>query len=360
MALAYETPQERRRREEQEIRQQVAEEFNPHRLQEGDHLQNVGATEVIYGGQTSSRPKELSLVKVQRPLPSGGYAEDLGVVHRVHAEDDTLTVQFVSDQHRLRVPTGQALLVQPVTPNYPKTRLKPGERLPTKGQVDRREAALEVERRRLGLPQGALLPHQEEESNQLNQGEHRGEDGVVRISADHWGIPAPTLDALKNRSIPPSEVTGIYSRHFYTNLYDRQRREAWKQHSSSGTSGGGGGCGGCGGGGGGAWGSSSGYGGGGCGSFGGGGGCGSFGGSGYGSYGGGCRGGGGCGGGCCGGGSGGCGGCGGCGGFGGCGGGSCGASMMQGSDKRVVSHVYIPLEGPSLQQNLATGEWEVA
>ena len=35
------------------------------------------------------------------------------------------------------------------------------------------------------------------------------EDGVVRISGDHWGIPTPTLDALKNRSIPPDEATGF-------------------------------------------------------------------------------------------------------------------------------------------------------
>jgi hypothetical protein len=29
---------------------------------------------------------------------------------------------------------------------------------------------------------------------------------MVRITGDHWGIPTPTLDALKNRSIPPDEA----------------------------------------------------------------------------------------------------------------------------------------------------------
>ena len=29
---------------------------------------------------------------------------------------------------------------------------------------------------------------------------------MVRISGDHWGIPTPTLDALKNRSIPPDKA----------------------------------------------------------------------------------------------------------------------------------------------------------
>eukprot|EP00913_Durusdinium_trenchii_P023203 g21782.t1 len=128
---SFETPLERRRREEAEIRQQVAEEFVPRQLHVGDHMDHLGATEVIYGGKTSSQPKdpvlrELNLVKVQRPLPQGGFQEDLGVVHRVHAEDGTVTVQFLSDQHRLRVPTNQANLVQTITPSYPKIRLKPG------------------------------------------------------------------------------------------------------------------------------------------------------------------------------------------------------------------------------------------
>ena len=35
---------------------------------------------------------------------------------------------------------------------------------------------------------------------------HQDEDGMVRITGDHWGIPTPTLDALKNRSIPPDEA----------------------------------------------------------------------------------------------------------------------------------------------------------
>eukprot|EP00434_Breviolum_minutum_P027488 symbB.v1.2.024305.t1/scaffold2280.1/size83482/3 len=353
---AMETPQERRQREQAQMRQQVAQEFAPQQqFHVGDHMDTLGATEVIYGGQTSSRPKELSLVKVHRPLPQGGFADEIGVVHRVHAEDDTVTVQFPNDQHRLRIPTNQAALVQSVTPTYPKIRLKPGERLPNRSQLDRREKELEEERRKLGLPQGAMLPWQE--ADHLNKGEHRDEDGVVRISGDHWGIPTPTLDALKNRSIPPDEVTGVYGRHFYSRLYELQRREAAQQHYSmiglsrsgaGGAFGAGGGAYGAAGGaygaGGGAYGSAYGSG---------------FGGGGYGADGGSL----GAGGGPCGGAGGGPfgDGFGGSGFGGGFGGGQDGAGSRNGRSadgRQIVSQLYIPLEGPTLQKNQNTGDWE--
>ncbi|CAE8626527.1 unnamed protein product, partial [Polarella glacialis] len=53
----------------------------------------------------------------------------------------------------------------------------------------------------------------------LRAGESKGSDGMVKITADHWGIPAQTLDALKMRGIPASQVTGEYGRHFYSDLY---------------------------------------------------------------------------------------------------------------------------------------------
>lgn len=352
---SFETPQERRQREEAAMRKQVAMEFAPQQLNAGDRMDNLGATEVFYGGQMSSRPKELSLVKVQRPSPNGGFEEDLGVVHRVHAEDDTVTVQFPNDQHRVRVPTNQALLVQTLTPSYPKIRLKPGEHLPNRKQLDRREKELEEERRKLGLPQGAMLPWQE--ADQLNQGERRDDDGIVRITGDHWGIPTPTLDALKNRSIPPDEVTGVYGRHFYSRLYELHRQEAARQHYSMLGVGGAGAYGsfGTGSGAGGAYGSS--YGPNGVGGYGpGGAGCGP------GAYGPGNGAGGGLGGGLGGGAGDGFGGAGGAfgGGLGGFGGdGGSGIYNGRSADGRqVVSQLYIPLEGPTRQKNPATGEWE--
>mmetsp|Transcript_81210 Transcript_81210/g.128421 ORF Transcript_81210/g.128421 Transcript_81210/m.128421 type:complete len:363 (+) Transcript_81210:45-1133(+) len=353
---SFETPQERRQREEAAMRKQVSMEFAPQQLHAGDRMDNLGATEVFYGGQMSSRPKELSLVKVQRPSPTGGFEEDLGVVHRVHAEDDTVTVQFPSDQHRVRVPTNQALLVQTLTPTYPKIRLKPGEHLPNRKQLDRREKELEEERRKLGLPQGAMLPWQE--ADHLNQGERRDEDGVVRIAGDHWGIPTPTLDALKNRSIPPDEVTGVYGRHFYSRLYALHRQEAARQHysmlgfggaqGSFGSAGGYGyGYGGYGSNGPGGYGYGYGYGGEGPG-FGGDGGAGGP-GSGLGAGFGGGAGGAGDGFGAAG------------GAFGGGFGGDGGSGIYNGRSadgRQVVSQLYIPLEGPTLQKNPATGEWE--
>lgn len=224
--FGFETPQERDRRQAAAVAQQVAEEFTPHQVHVGDHTSNVGTTEVIYGGKMSDKPVELSLVRVQRPrIDPGsmfpGYEEEVGVVHRVHHEDDTLTVQFPSDQHRLRVPISDVQLVQFVDPTYPTVRLQRSQRLPTKAELDRREETNEMVRRQLGIPQGHMLPNQRDEM--LLEGERKDEDGKVVTDAGYWGIPVSTLDALKNRSIPPSQVTGTYGRHFYTSLYERYR-----------------------------------------------------------------------------------------------------------------------------------------
>jgi len=219
-----ETQHQKLEREKREMRQEVAGELAPHEVRVGQQIGHDGAAEVIYGGHTASRPEELSLVRVMRPLPLGGSAEDIGVVHRVHSEDDTITVQFPLDQHRARVPISSVELVQQVDPVYPKVRLRRGERMPTRTQITGREAQLEAERRQLGLPQGAMLPWQAEDH--LRVDEHFGRDGKVKIDATYWGIPEPTLDALKNRAIPANEVTGEYGRHFYSNLYERYRSEA--------------------------------------------------------------------------------------------------------------------------------------
>lgn len=222
----FETPQQRDRREAAAVAQQVSEEFNPHQVHVGDHLSNVGTTERIYGGKMSDRPVELSLVRVQRQHIDPGsmfprYEEEVGVVHRVHHEDDTLTVQFASDQHRVRVPTANVQLVQFIDPTYPTVRLQSGQHLPSKDELDRREAANEIVRRQLGVPQGHMLPNQQDEM--LLEGERKDEDGKVVRDAGYWGIPVSTLDALQNRSIPASQVTGTYGRHFYTSLYERYR-----------------------------------------------------------------------------------------------------------------------------------------
>lgn len=222
----FETPQQRAARQAAEVAKQVAEEFTPHQRQVGDHMSNVGTTERIYGGHTADKPEQLSLVRVQRQRFDAGsmfprYEEEVGVVHRVHHEDDTLTIQFPSDQHRIRVPSADVQLVQFVDPTYPTVRLRKGQRLPHKEELDRREEANEILRRQLGIPQGHMLPNQQDET--LLEGERKDEDGKVVYDAGYWGMPVSTLDALQNRSIPPGQVTGTYSRHFYTSLYNRYR-----------------------------------------------------------------------------------------------------------------------------------------
>lgn len=215
----FETPQEKLAREKSNMAQVVRNEFAPGQLQAGQTMNGPGAhaVERVYGGTMSTRPQELSLVKAMRPTPSGEWVLGTGVVHRVHPEDDTLTIQFVPDQHRLRLPLRSVSPILDIEPVYPKIRLGKGEPLPTRSQVMQRELAAEEHRRQLGLTDGQPLPGQDMEG--LRPGEWEGKNGNVKMMGDHWGIPVWTIDALKNRSIPNTQVTGAYGCHFYTELY---------------------------------------------------------------------------------------------------------------------------------------------
>mmetsp|Transcript_30547 Transcript_30547/g.65811 ORF Transcript_30547/g.65811 Transcript_30547/m.65811 type:complete len:298 (+) Transcript_30547:160-1053(+) len=188
-----------------------------------------GAADRIYGGEMSSRPSELQLVKAWRPDKEGTWMLDLGVIHRVHEEEDAVTVQFFSDQHRCQLPT---MNVQPqlnITPSYPTIRLAPGNRLPTASELEAREHNRELRRKELGLNPCDPLPDEDLEGDLL-AGEHRDVKGNVIVYSDTWGIPAPTLTALRNRCIPRHEVKEYYDRHFYSKLYENnfyQQQPGW-------------------------------------------------------------------------------------------------------------------------------------
>lgn len=213
---AFETPQERQTREKSLVASMVKEEFS--NTKEGPNLDDVGsaAAEKIYGGEASALPQERSLVKAMRPTPTGEYVLATGVVHRIHSDDNTLTVQFVPDQHRLRLPLHSVQPILDVQPEYQTVFLGPGETMPTRTQMLQREEADRAERMRLGLPDGSPLPSNEDGSS------GNGHHGPSKVSAEHWGIPVSTLNALKNRSIPASQVESVYGRHYYTNLYSNE------------------------------------------------------------------------------------------------------------------------------------------
>merc|ERR1719198_1576750 len=165
--------------------------------------------EHIYGGEESALPQELQLVKVWRPMPFGPPQLAKGVIHRVHPEDRTLTVQFVPDQHRVRVPYSSVQPILNIEPVYPKVYLKEGERPPTRSEL-MAKFMREQELKAMGLP----VPQEPERPGFQEGGERRTE------KAHQWGIPATTLDALRNRAIPSYQITGLYGKHFYSNLYE--------------------------------------------------------------------------------------------------------------------------------------------
>merc|ERR1712190_512085 len=111
--------------------------------------------------------------------PLGEWQLGRGVIHRVNRDDMTVTVQFLPDQHRCRLPWMSVRPIPFITPTYPTVKLAPGQRLPSRYEIEQRE----------------------ERANRMRQD----------LSIPH--------DALRNRSIPASQVTGEYRKHFYTNLY---------------------------------------------------------------------------------------------------------------------------------------------
>lgn len=167
----------------------------------------------IYAGQTSTALKERDLVWAPRAMPFG-YQMQKGVVHRVHHAGNatTVTVQFLSDQHRDRYPLDRVEPIRDITPTYPAIRIHPGARMPTAREVQ----GLEEEERRaaqMGLPPPPFPPGFSLEDPSKTHERH-----VTKVQ--RWGLPEPTLDALRNRSIPQMQVHGYYQKHFYSNLYD--------------------------------------------------------------------------------------------------------------------------------------------
>mmetsp|Transcript_69416 Transcript_69416/g.166421 ORF Transcript_69416/g.166421 Transcript_69416/m.166421 type:complete len:325 (-) Transcript_69416:109-1083(-) len=174
--------------------------------------ENVGGVQYVYGGAMNAGPQELQLCKVWRPMQYGPPKLETGVIHRVHKDDNSVTVQFVPDQHRVRVPAYCVEPVLNVEPNYPEVWLKPGERPPTRKEIMERE--LEKDRmREMGMP----VP--EDVAGPVADGSHTKTSHRRTEVEQRWGMPATTLDALRNRSIPAWQLTGHYGRHYYTNLY---------------------------------------------------------------------------------------------------------------------------------------------
>mmetsp|Transcript_64604 Transcript_64604/g.140628 ORF Transcript_64604/g.140628 Transcript_64604/m.140628 type:complete len:438 (-) Transcript_64604:50-1363(-) len=174
-------------------------------------LHKGGFAEHVYGGDVGTQLQELQLVKAWRPRPPLGQMQlATGVIHRVHHEDRTVTVQFPDDQHRVRIPFDSVKPMLDITPEYPTVRLQPGQNPPTPSQLERRHEQ-EAQMLQMGI---TPAPWADSEPSGAGAMVSKREEQVQR-----WGIPATTLDALRNRSIPAYQVNGEYGKHFYTNLY---------------------------------------------------------------------------------------------------------------------------------------------
>jgi hypothetical protein len=195
-----------------DINNLVSNEFNPW----------VGKEGAFGPPPAPGKPYLMQLVHAYRITPYGEWQLEQAVIHKMWEPADILEVQFISDQHRCRLPFRSVRPVLDITPKYPPVRLGPGERVPTRVEIEERERKADGLRRALGLPVDAPLPGTlMEEKDTLRPGETM-ENGRVTMQIPRWGIPGTTLDALRNRSIPCHQVGAVYGRHFYTNLYQNK------------------------------------------------------------------------------------------------------------------------------------------
>lgn len=141
-------------------------------------------------------------------------SREQGVVHKVHREDHTITIQFLSDQHRVRMHTAVVTPVDNTPSSYHAQWLHPGQDFPSLAACQ------------------AAAQHDDEHRAMLERSGHPvpprfdKKDFALppkRVErSDRWGMPTTTLIALRNRTIPMCEVTGRYDQHFYTQLYDNK------------------------------------------------------------------------------------------------------------------------------------------
>merc|ERR1740117_278052 len=110
------------------------------------------------------------LVQAHRPAASGEMVKEVGVIHELHDEDATLTVQFLSDQMRRRMSISEVKPVTDLTPYYPAVVLKPGEIPPTAKQQDQ-EFDEEQGQRELGLmpPQWQEIQEKQDEYEEMRK-----------------------------------------------------------------------------------------------------------------------------------------------------------------------------------------------
>merc|ERR1719393_611643 len=86
-----------------------------------DMRQDAAEESVLEGVSRRQMPegiKELQLVNVPRPNALGGTTVEKGVIHECHPEDQTVTIQFISDQQQLRIHCGSIEPILNLTPHF--------------------------------------------------------------------------------------------------------------------------------------------------------------------------------------------------------------------------------------------------
>jgi len=152
--------------------------------------------------------RELDRVFAPRNTP-WGRQNQLAIIHRIHGE--IITVQFPTDQQRVRLHVDEIQKDEVPEPQYDTVRMHPGAKMPSAKEVQL--WTYEKERaEKMGAPPPPMPPGFMIEDPSKLKDRH-----ITRVQ--HWGIAEPTLDALRNRALPASSINGSYGQHFYSKLY---------------------------------------------------------------------------------------------------------------------------------------------
>lgn len=135
---------------------------------------------------------------------------ELAALHSVDPTSGVCEVQFLSDQVRAMMPLAHVAPATKQPPSYRPVFLHPEDKVPSLDEA--RNIVLRQE--------------QEDAEYMARYGHPRPLDmsGIMSRIIDEepkqWGIPTSVHWALRNRSIPATQVKGKYESHFYSRLYE--------------------------------------------------------------------------------------------------------------------------------------------
>lgn len=193
-------------------RDEQAENFELLRALAGDRPTSTEYANQPWGQQNLNPMMQHALVYAWRMPESVAWtpqSAELAVVHKPCRDGLHFEVQFLKDQARLKLPKTHFWAVDQSMPAYKPVWLKPDDLLPSMDEALQMEQQQQRARDAYMRQHGIAMPEPQD----------GGMKERLRHEAVRWAMPENTTWALRNRSIPASQVSGKYGPHVYSRLY---------------------------------------------------------------------------------------------------------------------------------------------